>query len=315
MLYSSLFIAAGFALLFFGGDFLVRGAESIAIRNGISPLVVGLTVVAFGTSSPELFISINAALEGFDDVAIGNAVGSNICNLTLVLGLAALLRPIKVEAQLMKLDAPILIFCSFVLVWMLMDDVIGRTDGAILVTGITIYVFSSIYLSRRDKKLLDREFEETMHEDHPSTWNSIGLLGLGLVMLGFGADFFVDGAVTIAQAFSIPEALISLTLIALGTSLPELATTIVASIKGRGDIAVGNAIGSSIFNILAILGITSMIEPLSRGSINWIDLGSMTLISIALLPMLFTKNTLSRPEGGILLATYVSYIGYLTTRI
>jgi cation:H+ antiporter len=315
MFYPSLFIAAGFLLLFFGGDFLVRGAESIAIRNGISPLVVGLTVVAFGTSSPELFISVNAALEGFDDVAIGNAVGSNICNLTLVLGLAALLRPIKVEAQLMKLDGPILIFCSFVLIWMLMDDVISRTDGTILVTGIAIYVFGSIYLSRRDKKLLDREFEETMHKDHPSTWNSIGLLGLGLVMLGFGADFFVDGAVTIAQELSIPEALISLTLIALGTSLPELATTIVASIKGRGDIAVGNAIGSSIFNILAILGITSMIEPLSRGSINWIDLGSKTFISIALLPMLFTKNTLSRPEGGILLATYFSYIGYLTTRI
>ena len=154
-----------------------------------------------------------------------------------------------------------------------------------------------------------------MHEDHPSVWNSLGLLALGLVMLGFGADFFVDGAVSIAQAFSIPEALISLTLIALGTSLPELATTIVASIKGRGDIAVGNAIGSSIFNIMAILGITSIIEPLSRGNISWIDLGSMTLISIVLLPMLYTKNTLSRAEGGILLATYFAYIGYLSTRM
>ena len=315
MLLSSFFIIAGCALLFFGGDFLVRGAESIAIRHGISPLVVGLTVVAFGTSSPELFISVNAALDGFDDVAIGNAVGSNICNLTLVLGIAALLRPIKVEAQLMKLDAPILIFCSLILIWMLTDGVISRADGAILTTGIVIYVFGSIYLSRRDKKLLDQEFEETMHEDHPSTWNSLGLLILGLVMLGFGADFFVDGAVSIAQTLSIPEALISLTLIALGTSLPELATTIVASIKGRGDIAVGNAIGSSIFNILAILGVTSIIEPLSRGSIHWSDLWSMTLISIVLLPMLFTKNTLSRSEGGFLLAIYISYIGYLTTRM
>jgi cation:H+ antiporter len=315
MLVSSFLIIAGCALLFFGGDFLVRGAESIAIRHGLSPLVVGLTIVAFGTSSPELFISVNAALDGLDDVAIGNAVGSNICNLTLVLGLAALLRPIKVEAQLMKLDAPILIFCCLVLGWMLMDDVISRADGTILTMGITIYVFGSIYLSRRDKKLLDREFEETMHEDHPSTWNSMGLLALGLVMLVFGADFFVDGAINIAQALSIPEALISLTLIALGTSLPELSTTIVASLKGRGDIAVGNAIGSSIFNILAILGITSIIEPLSRGNIDWIDIASMTLISIVLLPMLFTKTTLSRLEGGFLLATYIGYIGYLTTRI
>ena len=312
---SILFIASGFVLLFAGGDFLVRGAESVALRYGLSPLVVGLTVVAFGTSSPELFISVNAALDGLDDVAIGNVVGSNICNLTLVLGLAALLRPIHVQAQLMKLDAPILIFCSLLLGWMLMDEVIDRIDGIILSTGIVIYIVASIYLARRDGPVLEQEFSETMHPRKPSTWFSISMIAGGLVMLGFGADFFVNGAVEIAYIFGVSEALISLTLIALGTSLPELATTIIASLKGRGDIAVGNAIGSSIFNILAILGFTSLLEPLSRGEITWADLAAMTLVPVILLPMLFTRSMLSRGEGIVLLLCYAGYLGFVSVRM
>jgi cation:H+ antiporter len=304
----------GFILLYFGGDMLVRGAESLALRLGLTPLIVGLTVVAFGTSSPELFVSISAALDGLGDVAIGNVVGSNICNITLVLGLAALIHPINVQAQLMRIDAPIMILCALLLAALLLDDTISRAEGMILVAGIVIYIIFSIWLARRDKAVLDPEYAESMHHKQPSVLISLIFIIVGLAMLMVGAEFFVGGAVDIARTFGISEAIIGLTLIALGTSLPELATTIIASLKGRGDIAIGNCIGSSIFNILAILGITAIVEPVARGAITWTDIGIMAGVAVLLLPMLFTKSRLSRWEGILLLLCYGGYMALLAAR-
>ena len=312
-----LMIAGGFVLLYLGGETLVRGAESLALRLGLTPLIVGLTVVAFGTSSPELFVSVNAALDGLGDVAIGNAVGSNICNIALVLGIAALIQPIVVQAQLMRIDAPIMILCSLLLAGLLFDDVLDNKEGLILIAGIIIYIVFSIWQARRNKanEMLEQEFADSMHQKRPSIGISLLFIVIGLVMLMFGAEFFVDGAVTIARSFGISEALIGLTLIALGTSLPELATTVVASVKGRGDIAIGNAIGSSIFNILAILGITAVVKPIERGAVEWMDIGVMAGIAVILLPMLFTKSKLSRWEGLLLLLCYGGYMALLSTRI
>ena len=315
MTLSVLLIAIGFVLLYVGGELLVRGAESIALRFGMSPLLVGLTVVALGTSSPELFVSVNAALDGLSDVALGNAVGSNICNIALVLGIGALLRPIKVEAQLMRLDGPILIVCSTLLIVLLLDGVLSKTEGILLTAAIIFYICFSIYEARKDKAVLDVEFADTMHQSQPSLWLSVLLIVVGLAMLKFGSQYFIEGAVIVARNFGIDEALIGLTLIALGTSLPELAATVVASIKGRGDIAIGNAIGSSIFNILGILGVTAIITPISRGDVSWVDLGVMISLAVLLLPMLFTKRLLSRWEGGVLLCCYFGYLILLSLRV
>ena len=306
-------LVAGFALLLGGGEALVRGAEVIALRIGISKLVVGLTIVALGTSSPELFISVNAALEGFDDIALGNVVGSNICNLTLVLGTAALVRVIDVKAQLMRLDAPIMVACCFVVILMTADGEISRLDGAILTLGIVSYVAASIWLGKRDHSALDEEYADVDFHVSQGLPLSLAFLGAGLAMLFFGSELFVNGAVDLALRLGISQAVISLTLVAIGTSLPELVTTVIASLRGKGDIAVGNAIGSSIFNLLAILGITALVEPVARGGISWVDIGVMTGIGIFLVPMLYTGMRLTRLEGLLLLVTYALYLGWLAS--
>ena len=305
-------IAAGFVLLYFGGEALVRGAEAIATRFGLSPLVIGLTVVAFGTSSPELFVSLSAAGDGHGDVAIGNAVGSNICNLALVLGLAAAIRPIQVEAQLMRFDAPILIVCCLLLILLLTDGSLAQVDGLILTTLIITYVGISLWLARRDAAVLEPEFEQSMHTATP-LYLAVIYVALGLGMLIYGAELFVGASVEVARSVGISEALIGLTLVAIGTSLPELATTIVASLKGRGDIAVGNAVGSSIFNILAILGITAVVMPVDQGDIEMLDLLVMVAFAVVLVPMLFSRRSLSRTEGVLLMVGYFLWLGWVTT--
>ncbi|MXZ81951.1 MAG: calcium/sodium antiporter [Gammaproteobacteria bacterium] len=311
----ALLILGGLILLCVGGDLLVRGAESLALRTGMTPLVAGLTVVAFGTSSPELFISVGAALQDLDDVAIGNAIGSNIANLTLVLGLAAWVRPIRVESQLMKMDAPILIVCSLGLGAMLYaSGMLTRGYGTVMVIALAAYIALSIRLGKSDGPLLEAEFRDSRHKAPAALTACLALVAAGLVMLVYGADFFVDGAVRLARLLGISEVLISLTLVAIGTSLPELASTLIASVKGRGDIAIGNAIGSSIFNILAILGVTALIKPLSMGEISWIDLGVMTLTAVILLPMLFTQRRVSRLEGAFLVACYMVYLALIAVR-
>jgi len=308
----ALLLIGGLVLLCVGGDLLVRGAESLAIRLGMTPLVIGLTVVAFGTSSPELFISIGAALRELDDVAIGNAVGSNIANLTLVLGLAAWVYPIRVETQVMKKDAPILILCSVALcVMLLVSGMLTRGYGALMVLALAAYIFFCI----RWGKSGDPEPADCESTASRSLFLSTVLVVAGLAMLVYGADFFVDGAVQLARNFGISEAVISLTLVALGTSLPEVASTLIASLKGKGDLAIGNAVGSSIFNILAILGLTSLIAPLSIGNISWVDLAFMTLAAIIVLPILYTEEKMTRLEGVFLVFCYFAYLSLVAYRI
>ncbi len=305
-------LLGGLLLLIIGGDLLVRGAESLAIRLGMTQLVIGLTVVAFGTSAPELFISIGAALQDLDDVAIGNAVGSNIANLTLVLGLAACVHPLRVETQVLKKDVPILILCSFALCIMLyVSGMLTRGYGALMIIALATYLFFCIRWGRTSKS----EPEDCRNDASKSLLLSVFLVVIGLVMLVYGADFFVDGAVQLARMIGISEAIISLTLIALGTSLPEIASTLIASLKGRGDLAIGNAVGSSIFNILAILGLTSLITPLSLGNISWIDLAFMTFTALIVLPIFYTGQKMTRPEGVFLVFCYFAYLSIIAYRI
>ena len=302
-----LFIA-GLALLLLGADLLVRGATSIGLRLGITPLVAGLTIVAFGTSSPELAAGVDSAFRGLGDMAIGSAVGSNICNIALVLGAAALVRPINIQSQLVRLDIPVMIFCSLLLMLILADGVISAMDGVALVSGIVVYVVFSIYLARGEQKKIQDEFGEVVRDNLLAWWKEILLVVIGLGMLIFGGSILVDNAIELARRFYIPPALISLTIIAIGTSLPELATATLASYRRQGDIAIGNAVGSNIFNILAIVGISALVGPLRMGAIKWPDLAVMLAVSLILIPLVISRGKLERWEGAFLLAIYFFYM-------
>lgn len=308
MLTLFLLFVAGMALLLLGADFLVRGATSIGLRLGITPLVAGLTIVAFGTSSPELAVGVDSAYRGIGSMAIGSAVGSNICNIALVLGAAALVRPINIQSQLVRLDIPVMIFCSLLLMLMLADGVISALDGIFLIGGIAAYVFFSIYLARGEKKKIQDEFGEVVRDNLLAWWKEILLVVIGMGMLVFGGKILVDSAVGVARNFDIAPAIIGLTVIALGTSLPELATAMVASYRQQGDIAIGNAVGSNIFNILAIIGISATVGPLQMGAIKWPDLAVMLAVSLILIPLVISRRQLERWEGAFLLMIYVFYV-------
>jgi cation:H+ antiporter len=307
MVASLLLIAAGLVLLAGGAEALVRGASSLARSLGLSPLVIGLTVVAVGTSLPELVVSLGAALGGSGAVALGNVVGSNISNVALILGVSALLRAVQVQAQIIRIDAPILLGASVLMGLMLLDGQLGRIDGAVLVVGIIAYVWFSVRTARTEPEAIQQEFDEGLPNRH-SMWVDIALLASGLGGLVLGAEFLVDGAVVIATAAGISQVVVGLTVVAVGTSLPEMATSVTAAYRGEGDIAVGNAVGSSIFNILGILGVTVLIHPLPRNALSIVDLGVMIGLAAVLLPMMRSEFALSRREGVLLLLVYVVYI-------
>jgi cation:H+ antiporter len=311
---TGLLMILGFALLVGGADLLIRGGASVALRLGLTPLVVGLTVVAFGTSCPELVVSLRAALVGSGSIAVGNVVGSNICNIALILGLAALIRPLNVKLKLIRWDVPIMIGCSLVIGVLLLDGSIARGEGILLWAGIVAYVALSIHLAQREKRQLQAALLEAAPvPTHPSKALGLDLvmIAAGLGLLLFGADLFVKGAVTIARYLGVSEAVIGLTLVALGTSLPELATSAVAAFRGQADIAVGNVIGSNIFNILAILGVTATIHPLRWEGIGMLDLGVMAGLALLMLPLMRTGFRVSRLEGVFLLFVYAAYIIYI----
>ena len=303
MLVAALHAGVGLVLLYLGGEGLVRGATNLALRLGIGPLAVGLTVVAFGTSAPELAVSLDAALEGFEEVAVGNVVGSNICNLALILGLSSVLRPMGVQPQVLRVDAPVMAGCALLLVVMLVDGRVSRMEGALLVGGILTYVATSLRRARREHR-----------ENHHGARALAGRPGslavdaafvlVGLGGLGLGGKLFVQGAVELAELLGVSQAVIGLTVVAVGTSLPELATSVVGAARGQGDIAIGNLIGSNIFNVLAILGLTALVHPLARGGVGWWDIGAMAAICVAILPLLATRLRLGRVEGLLLLAGY-----------
>ncbi len=311
MLLTLLQVVGGLALLYFGGEALVRGAANMALRLGLTPLLVGLTVVAFGTSAPELVVSLRAAWSGADDVAVGNVVGSNICNVALILGLAALIRPIEVKTQVVKFDAPVVIVCSLVLALVLADGTVSRAEGASLFAGLLLYIGLNYWASRRERKAaaVEVDTEVPVARGWRKAIDPLLILA-GLAMLVVGGHFLVEAAIELAKGFGVSEAVIGLTIVAVGTSLPELATSMIASARGQGDIAVGNVVGSNVFNILCIVGITSMVTPLARGGIGWADIGVMTFIAVLLLPLLCTGLRLVRWEGAVLLAGYIGYVGW-----
>lgn len=311
----------GLALLIGGAEILLRGATRLAAALGISPLVVGLTVVAFGTSSPELAVTIQSAWAGQGDIALGNIIGSNICNTLFILGLAALITPLVVAQKLIRLDVPLMIGISFLMLLMGLDGLISRFDGAILFAGIIVYTVWSIRQSRRESRQVKQEYtQEYGSKPGQSPWQLllyVGLVLVGLVLLTVGSNWLVDGAVALARTLGVSELLIGLTIIAVGTSLPEVAASVVASLKGERDIAVGNVIGSNIFNILSVLGLTSLISPSGvnvPATALYFDIPVMIATAVACLPIFFNGHKVARWEGGLLFGYYLAYTFYLVLK-
>ena len=312
-------LAVGLVLLVAGAEFLIKGASKLAATFGVSPLIIGLTVVAFGTSAPELAVSLNASLQGQADIALGNVVGSNICNVLLILGVSALIAPLKVAQQLVRLDVPIMIGVSLLLLLFGLDGQIGRSDGVIMFVGGLAYTGFLLYQSRQEKNQDVQDEYAKFGERSLSvadTAKNLGLFAIGAIMLVSGSQMLIKSAVTIAEFFGASPLIIGLTIIAFGTSLPELATSVMASIRGERDIAVGNVIGSNIFNILVVLGLTSAVSTTGvevLASARAFDIPIMVAVAMICLPIFFTDNEVSRREGVLLLGYYVLYIGYLVT--
>ena len=304
-------LLGGLILLTAGAEGLIRGAASLARRLGLSPLVIGLTVVAFGTSTPEFVVSLQGALDGRSALALGNVVGSNIGNIGLILGGAALISPLRVQAQIIRLDVPIMVGVSLLLGALLWDGGISRIEGSLLAIGIVSYTGMTIALARRGASPnVQEEFEEGIPSQR-SIWHDLLFVLGGLGFLVGGGQLLVSGAVTIAQQFGVSETVIGLTIVGIGTSLPELATSLLAAVRGAGDIAIGNVVGSNIFNILGILGPVALVHPLSAGTLGVVDVGAMIGFALLLLPLMRTQYALHRWEGALLLGLYGGYLVYL----
>ena len=318
-----LWLLLGLGLLYFGAEWLVHGAKEISLKLGIAPLVVGLTVVAFGTSAPELLVCLQANLQDppKGDMALGNVVGSNICNIALILGVGAIIRPICVHLQILRKEVPVLLAISLVFVWFLRDRTIANWEGLILFTGVILYTVLSLWQARRDPGALvleevdEKEIRAAREANRKRLVSDLLLIVIGMGGLVYGADRLVYGGSNIAREFGVPEATIALTIVAFGTSLPELATSVVAALKHQGDIIVGNAIGSCIFNILCVVGLTACVAPLTRTSeLQNGDLLVMIALTAIILPFLWSRRRLSRMEGGALLLIYAGYMGWLGLR-
>ncbi len=307
LLLNVVYFFGGLAALYYGADFLVKGGVDVAKRLGISSLVIGLTLVAFATSAPELAVSLSSALQGNPDIAMGNVVGSNIANIGLILGVCACILPLNVDKQLLKLDAPLMVLSAILLtVLYFTSGGLNRIHGAVLLAVLIVY---NIYIICKSRKNSEAETEKTPCRYPLYLAIIIVIASLG-VLVG-GAKIFLLSAVYFAKMLNLSDAVIGLTVVAVGTSLPELATSVVAVCKGEKDIAIGNVVGSNIFNILGILGLTSLVKPMSNSSLNGVDFGMMAGISGVLLLMLFTGRKLSRVEGAFLLIAYIIYTIYI----
>jgi cation:H+ antiporter len=307
-MFTYLTFIAGLAVLIIGAELLVKGASRIAAGFGISPLIIGLTVVAFGTSAPEMAISISSALKGQADIALGNVLGSNICNVLLILGMSALITPLVVSEQLVRTDVPIMIGVAVLAFALSLDGRISFIEGAVLFGGILAYVTWLLRVSLRSGEL-GASVESSRH------WAiDVALVGVGFGLLILGSRWLVSSAITIAEALGVSELVIGLTIVAVGTSMPEMATSVVAAIRGQRDIAVGNVVGSNIFNTLAVLGATAMAAPdglpVSEAALNF-DYPVMLAVAVACLPIFFGGYVIKRWEGALFLGYYVAYITYL----
>lgn len=305
----------GLGLLILGAEILVRGASRLAGSFGVSPLVIGLTVVAFATSSPEFAVSLGSLFQEQQGMALGTIVGSNISNILLVLGVAALLSPLMITQQLLRLDVPVVILLSFVVYLFALDLKFSRLEGGLLFAGLILYVWFMIYKSRKEGKAEEFEKDYGDVQEPPQHWaRSFGLVILGLGMLVLGSHWLVDAAVTIAHYFGVSDLVIGLTIVAIGTSSPELVTSVVAALRGERNMAVGNVIGSNIFNLMGVLGLTSLLSPagmaISSGVVGF-DLPVMVVTAFACLPIFFTGTEMSRKEGVLFLGYYIAYLLYL----
>jgi cation:H+ antiporter len=317
-----LMLIAGLVLLVVGGDLLVRGASKLALSFGVSPLVVGLTVVAFGTSAPEMAVSVKAALAGSADLALGNVVGSNIFNVLFILGISALITPLVVSQQMVRKEVPIMIVASFAVLGMGLDGRISSFDGVFLFGSIIAYTWYAIATARKESKAIQKEYQESLGSDaavpavrsKKTTLVSVGFVLAGLVILVFGSDLLVDAAITLARGWGISELVIGLTIVAAGTSLPEVAASTIAAFKGERDIAVGNVVGSNIFNIFSVLGLSSLVSPtgiaVSAGALSF-DIVVMIAVAVACLPVFYVGYTISRARGFVFLFYYIAYTAYL----
>lgn len=299
-------------ILYYGAEGLVSGAASLAKRVGVSPLIIGLTVVSVGTSAPELVVSVKAAMNGQSALSIGNVLGSNFFNIGIILGSSALIYPLAVKRQLLRLDVPVMVLASLLFFLLFLDSKISRPEALFLVLLIIAYITWLLVSSGKKPEKIE-EIEEIEEEDIRLSKHwllDILFIGVGLLALVYGSDLLVDNAVIIATKLGMSEAMIGLTIVAVGTSMPELATSVVAAVKKRSDIAIGNVVGSNIFNTLLILGTAGMIYPISTPDINYVD--SLFNIGIGVLLWLFMKRSsrITRSQGAVFLALYLTYFIY-----
>ena len=309
-----IFLFAGLFMLVLGGDFLVKGSTNLALRMRISPLVVGLTIVAFGTSSPELLVSINAVISGSPDLTMGNVIGSNICNLALVLGVTAIIRPIQVNSDSIKIDWPMTMGSSVLLYFLVREGLLKSFEGVIFILLLIGYTAFVIGKSRKENRTasFDEKRELSGRNGKKYLYKDIVFIAIGCVGLFYGSDWFVEGGKGLAQLLGVSERVIGITVLALGTSLPELVTASIASFKNQTDLALGNLMGSNIFNILSILGITSIIKEIEVSDIILnTDMFWMLGITLLILPMMVHKREVGRYEGFVLLLVY----GYYTFKV
>ena len=309
MIINILILFAGLVVLILGGDFLIKGSSRFALKMNLSPLVVGLTIVAFGTSAPELLISVKAAISGSPDLAMGNVIGSNICNLALVLGLTAIISPIYVKRNTIWIDWPMTMGSSLLLYILVREGFINSYEGLIFIGLLVLYLFFVIRKSRKDLNVareLQQEFD--LPKSSSTYLKDFSYIVIGSIGLFLGAELFVSGAQDLARNMGIEERVIGITVVALGTSLPELVTSIVASFKKETDLALGNLMGSNIYNILSILGITSIIKEIKVNDVILnTDIIWMLGITLIILPMMLSKRKIGRVEGLILLLIYIYY--------
>jgi cation:H+ antiporter len=307
----------GLVALVFGAELLVRGASKLATTFGVSPLVVGLTVVAFGTSAPEVAVSVNAALSGNTDLAVGNVVGSNIFNVLFILGLSALITPLIVHAQIIRQEIPILVGACLLLFILSLDGKISFTESLLLLGTLVAYTVFLIIQSRKETREVQEEYAK--ENKSKNKWDApiyvqIILILVGLYLLVQGSEWLVDSAVIFARMMGVSDIIIGLTIVAAGTSMPEVATSIMAAVKGERDIAVGNVIGSNTFNILGCLGVTGLVAPMGLivpASVLNFDLWVMLAVCFACIPVFISGREIARWEGGIFIGYYIAYVTYL----
>ena len=308
-------LSIGLGLLYFGGEWLVKGAGLLARHLGVPPIVIGATVVAMGTSTPELVVSLHAAITGKNDISLGNVVGSNIANIALILGIAVFIRSITWAPSVAKTHAPFMVVATLLCMLMMLDGSLSLVDGALLLAGLVAYVVLCIRESRAEPE----PGGEIVQLLSPPPDKGMGyfslLIAAGLSLLVLGAHLLVESAVDIARLAGVSEAFIGLTIVAVGTSLPELTTSVVAALRNEGDIAIGNVVGSNTFNILFILGITAAIESLQMGGVQWTDMFAMLIFAVVLMIMVFLMKRMGRGSGIALIAGYVAYLAWLAGNV